>query len=83
MCTGEGANSGEPIATGVHTREWKFWRTNWAKQSLGELNGEGRVCGSRARARGVRAERKPCPPSGLEGAPASSSSRGVRQKVGG
>jgi hypothetical protein len=43
MCTGEGANSGEPRATGAHTEELKFCRTYWRKASPGVLNGDGRA----------------------------------------
>lgn len=68
MCTGDGANRGEPGLTGEHTSVQKFPWANWRKASPGEVNGGGRAWGLRASAPGVRAERKPCFGAGLEAA---------------
>jgi hypothetical protein len=59
--TGEGANNGEPGATGEHTRELKFSRMNCRKASPGQENGGGSDFGSRESSHGTCFARKPCP----------------------
>jgi hypothetical protein len=89
MSTGDGANSGEPRATGEHTRVLKFSKTYWRKASPGVRSGDGRAAGCRASSQGVRRERNPWAAAGAGGGVAreaegstSSAPHGAAQRMG-
>jgi hypothetical protein len=86
MYTGDGANSGEPGATGAHTSEEKFSMMNCRNASPGEENGSGSTFGFRASILGVYLARKPSVGAGWGRAPGGGRPlQGVeaKQRVGG
>jgi hypothetical protein len=58
--TGDGANRGEPGATGVQTCEEKFSRMTCRNASPGVEDGAGEACRTLANIPGTRLEKNPC-----------------------